>query len=68
VDEERFNMELRKFLKKFGITAQREIENAVRSAIESGQLTGHETLKVSAVLRVERALEELLVEGEIELG
>jgi uncharacterized protein DUF6494 len=68
VDEELFNIELRKFLKKFGITAQREIEKAVHSAIESGRLAGHETLKVSAVLRVERALEELVVDGEIELG
>jgi uncharacterized protein DUF6494 len=68
VDEEVFNLELRKFLKKFGITAQREIEKAVHSAVASGQLSGHETLKVSAVLHVERALDGLVVDGEIELG
>ena len=38
MDEEVFNMELRKFLKKVGVTSQREIETAVRTALESGKL------------------------------
>lgn len=37
MDEERFNMELRKFLKLVGVTSQREIEAAVRSAIAAGK-------------------------------
>ncbi|MFQ5955870.1 MAG: DUF6494 family protein, partial [Kiloniellales bacterium] len=44
MDEDIFNMEVRKFLKKVGVTAQREIEQAVREAIEAGTLTGKETL------------------------
>lgn len=40
MDEEVFNIELRKFLKRFGITAQREIERAVGAGIEGGALTG----------------------------
>lgn len=67
MNEEVFNIELRKFLKKFGITAQREIENAVRSAIEAGRLTGTETLHVKATLSIERVIEGLVVDGEIEL-
>ena len=32
MDEDRFNMELRKFLKQVGVTSQREIEKAARDA------------------------------------
>jgi hypothetical protein len=40
MDEEAFNMSVRKFLKKLGVTAQREIELAVREQIEAGELQG----------------------------
>ena len=40
MDEEIFNMSLRKFLKKVGITAQREIENTIRGAQAAGSMTG----------------------------
>ncbi|MDX1710726.1 MAG: DUF6494 family protein [Rhodovibrionaceae bacterium] len=53
MNEDVFNMELRKFLKKVGVTSQREIEQAVRDAIENGTLKGDETLKVKAHLTIE---------------
>jgi hypothetical protein len=53
MNEDVFNMELRKFLKKVGVTSQREIEQAVRDAIDSGKLKGDETLKVKAHLTIE---------------
>jgi hypothetical protein len=68
MDEELFNMELRKFLKRFGITAQREIERAVGAAIESGTLTGGEVLPVRATLAVPGVLEPLHIDGEIALA
>ena len=37
MDEDNFNMELRKFLKRVGVTSQREIETAVRAAHADGQ-------------------------------
>jgi hypothetical protein len=40
MNEDVFNMSVRKFLKKVGITAQREIELAVRTAAEAGKLKG----------------------------
>ena len=52
MNEDVFNMELRKFLKKVGVTSQREIEQAVRAAIESGALAGGETLKAKARLSI----------------
>ena len=38
MDEDAFNMSVRKFLKKLGVTAQREIELAVREQLEAGRL------------------------------
>ncbi|HKK04335.1 MAG TPA: DUF6494 family protein [Gammaproteobacteria bacterium] len=52
MDEEVFNMQVRKFLKKVGITAQQEIERAVRAALEAGELGGDETLQASVTLDV----------------
>jgi ribosomal protein L1 len=53
MNEDIFNMELRKFLKKVGVTSQREIEQAVRDAIAAGKLNGDETLKANVRLTVE---------------
>ena len=52
MNEEVFNLEVRKFLKKVGVQSQREIEQAVRYNIEKGTLSGTETLPASVVLRV----------------
>ena len=68
MDEEVFNMELRKFLKKVGVTSQREIETAVRGAIDSGKLKGSETLKVKAVLTIAGLDLSHDIDGEIKLG
>jgi hypothetical protein len=68
MDEEVFNLELRKFLKKFGITAQREIEKAVQAGIERGVLSGNETLQVQATLSMGSLLPALHIDGEIALA
>src|SRR5512138_3720550 len=67
MDEEIFNMELRKFLKKVGVTSQREIETAVRDALDSGKLKGSETLKVKAVLTIEGLGLSHDIDGDIKL-
>ena len=51
MNEEKFNTEIRKFLKQVGITAQREIEKAVWSQLEKKQLKGDE--KLAATMRLE---------------
>jgi Family of unknown function (DUF6494) len=48
VEEETFNMSVRRFLKKLGATAQREIELAVREQLQAGELRGDETLEARA--------------------
>ena len=40
MNEDVFNASLRKFLKKVGITSQREIEKAVRDAVDAGKSQG----------------------------
>jgi hypothetical protein len=52
MNEETFNLSIRKFLKKFGINSQREIERAVRKAIEEGKLSGTEILPAKMTLEV----------------
>lgn len=68
MDEEVFNLDVRKFLKRFGVTAQREIEKAVDAALEQGSLTGTEVLPVHATLRIPGVLSELQIDGEIALS
>jgi hypothetical protein len=67
MNQETFNLDLRKFLKRFGVTAQREIEQAVADAVKSGTLTGSETLVVRATLTIPGVLDELRLDGEIGL-
>lgn len=67
MDEERFNKEIRSFLKKVGITSQREIEKEVRSRIEDGRLEGNGKLSASVVLRVPELDLELTVADDIRL-
>jgi hypothetical protein len=67
MDEDTFNMQVRKFLKKVGVTSQREIETAVREAVNSGKLKGNETLSARMTLTVEAAGVETVIEGDITL-
>src|SRR4051794_33807743 len=55
MDEDAFNMSVRKFLKKLGVTAQREIEIAVRQELAAGNLRGDESLDATATGRGARA-------------
>ena len=68
MDEEAFNMSVRKFLKKLGVTAQREIELAVREQLESGALQGDETLDATATVTVTGLSRDVVVTGQISLS
>ena len=68
MNEDVFNTSLRRFLKKVGITSQREIEKAVRDAIESGRLKGNEKLPAKMVLTVGGINLTHEIPDEIELG
>jgi hypothetical protein len=68
MNEDTFNSSLRGFLKKVGITSQREIEKAVRDALASGHLKGHEKLPAKMVLTVGGVNLTHEIAAEIELG
>ena len=64
MDEDRFNMSLRKFLKQVGVTSQQQIEKAVRE----GGAGGANSIKVKMVLTAAGTDLNHTVEGEIEIG
>jgi hypothetical protein len=67
MNEETFNLQIRKFLKKVGVTSQREIEKAVRDAVASGALSGNEKVRASVTLRLPDLGVELEIDDHIAL-
>ena len=68
MNEDVFNMSVRKFLKKVGVNSQREIEEAVRSAVGNGRLKGSEVLPAKVTLTVDGIDLNIEIEGVVELG
>lgn len=68
MNEDTFNASIRKFLKTLGVSAQREIEKAVRQAIADGRIKGSETWPAKATVSVPGLGLSWQVDGEIELG
>ena len=68
MNEDTFNREVRKFLKKVGVTSQQEIETAVREAVAAGTVAGSERLKARMKLEIEGIDLELVIEDEIALS
>ncbi len=62
MDQDAFNMSMRKFLKQVGVTSQQQIEQAVRAASVSGPV------KVRAVITIPEIGMEHVIEGEISTG
>ena len=67
MDEDTFNMQVRKFLKNVGVTSQREIETAVRDAIASGKLSGNESIDAKVTLSIESLGLSTDITGNIDL-
>lgn len=67
MDDETFNMSLRKFLKTVGVNGQREIEQAVARAIAAGTLKGSETLPATMRLTIDGVALDITFEGELKL-
>ena len=68
MNEDTLNMEIRKFLKRVGISSQREIEHAVQNAIEAGTLTGSGNLAVKMTLELPELNIKHELDGSINLG
>ena len=67
MNEDVLNVSVRKFLKKVGITSQREIEQAIRTALAGGRLKGNEALPAKVLLSVEGLGLSVEIEGAVEL-
>jgi hypothetical protein len=67
MNEETFNLSIRKFLKVVGIGSQREIERAVAQAIADGAIKGTETFPAHVTLDVAGLKINVKFDGEIKL-
>lgn len=68
MNQETFNMSIRSFLKKVGVTSQQKIEQAVAEAIMQGQLTGNERLPIRMQLSIDAIKLEVEFNDLLELG
>jgi hypothetical protein len=67
MDQEMFNMSIRKFLKMVGVNSQREIEQAVQKAVTGGKLQGTESFAVKCTLEIPSLGVKVPFDGEIKL-
>ncbi|MGE5129885.1 MAG: DUF6494 family protein [Sphingomonadaceae bacterium] len=67
MDQETFNLSIRKFLKMVGVNSQREIEQAVQNALAGARLKGEETLAAKVTLEIPALGVRVPFEGEIKL-
>ena len=67
MDQEVFNMQLRKFLKNVGVTSQREIETATLKALENGVIKTDSALSAHVQLKVPEIGLEAEISGSIKL-
>jgi Family of unknown function (DUF6494) len=67
VDQETFNLSIRKFLKMVGVNSQREIEQAVQKAVELQRVKGDETLAAKITLEIPALGLKVPFESEIKL-
>jgi hypothetical protein len=68
MDQETFNLSIRKFLKMVGVSSQREIEQAVQQGLQNKKLSGSETFPVKVTLEIPSLGIKVPFDGEIKLG
>ena len=67
MNDEAFNLSIRKFLKMVGVNSQREIEQAVAKAIAAHAITGNESFAAKVTLEVAGLTLKVNFDGEIQL-
>ena len=67
MNEETFNLSIRKFLKMVGVNSQRDIEQAVTKALAEGAIAGGETFPARVTLEVAGLKLNVQFDGEIRL-
>jgi len=67
MEQETFNLSIRKFLKNVGVNSQREIEQAVQQALQQKKLSGDESFAIKVTLEIPRLGVKVPFDGEIKL-
>ena len=67
MDQETFNISIRKFLKMVGVSSQREIEQAVNAALQNQRLKGDETIPAKMTLEIPSLGIKVPFDGDIKL-
>lgn len=67
MNEETFNISIRKLLKTVGVSSQHQIEQAVRKAIADGAIAGTESFPAKVTLEVAGLKLNVVFDGEIKL-
>ena len=67
MNEETFNLSIRKYLKMVGVNSQREIEQAVAKAIAAGRIQGSESFPAKVRLQIAGVNLDVTFDGEIKL-
>jgi hypothetical protein len=67
MNDEAFNMSIRKFLKTVGVRSQSEIERAVAKAVADGKLKGNETFPARMRLTIDAIGLDITLDGDIKL-
>ena len=67
MNEETFNLSIRKFLKMVGVNSQREIEHAVNNAVANRKIAGTETFPATVRLEMPGLAVDVVFKGEIRL-
>ena len=67
MDQETFNLSIRKFLKMVGVSSQREIEQSVQQALQQQKISGTETLAAKVTLEIPALGLKVPFDGEIRL-
>ena len=68
LNEDKFNLEIRKFLKVVGINSQREIEQAVRAAVEAGTLGPGDALAARVTLEIPKLGVQKVIQQDLDLA
>jgi hypothetical protein len=67
MNDDAFNLSIRKFLKMVGVGSQREIEHAVAAALQEGRISGTESFPCRMTLEIEGLKLRVVYDGTIDL-
>ena len=67
MNEENLNLEIRKFLKKVGITSQKVIENYIIKSVREGNLTTSDEVEIEMKMTIKSQNIEHIISDKIKI-